>query len=83
MGFRVPYIGAEYIHPNSVMSALDSWLLDSFHVEIDLIADCLFIGGGERKELFHGLEKKGLNTDSAKSHKEKQYRRWPRECLIK
>lgn len=53
MGFRVPYIGAEYIHPSSVMSALDSWLLDSFHVEIDLIADgyyLLFIYWGRWNE---------------------------------
>lgn len=53
MGFRVPYIGTEYIHPNSVMSALDSWLLDSFHVEIDLIADgyyLLFIYWGRWNE---------------------------------
>lgn len=40
MGFTVPYIDGEYIHPSSVMSALNSWLLDRFHVEIYLITDC-------------------------------------------
>lgn len=43
MGLTVPYIGAEYIHPNSVMSALNSHLLGSFHVEICLITDCYYL----------------------------------------
>lgn len=76
MGFTAPYIGAEHIHPNSVLSTLNSWLLDSSHVEIYLITDCficcLFIGGGGRKEWFHGLGNKGLNTASAKSHNERK-----------
>lgn len=58
MGFTVPYIGAEYIHPNSVKSALNSWLLDSFHVEIYLITDCyylLFIYWGRWKEGGNGF----------------------------
>lgn len=75
MGFTVPYIGAQYIHPNSVMSPLSSCLLDGFCLEIHLITDfiicCLFIGGGGRKEWFHGLENKGLNTARAKSEKMK------------
>lgn len=53
MGFTVPCIGAEYIHLNSVMSALNSWLLGSSHGEIYLITDCcylLFIYWGRWKE---------------------------------
>lgn len=75
MGFTVPYIGPEHIHPISVLSALNGWLLDSFHVEIYLITDCyylLFIWGCGRKEWFHGLGNKGLNTASAKSHNERK-----------
>lgn len=77
MGSTVPYIGAEYIHPNSEMSALNSWLLDGFHVEIYLITDLLFVvyllGEVEgRKEWFHGLENKGLTTASAKSRHERK-----------
>lgn len=58
MGFTVPYIGAEYIHPNSEMSALNSWLLDGFHVEIYQITDCyylLFIYWGRWKEGRNGF----------------------------
>lgn len=77
MGLTVPCIGAEYIHPSSVMSALNSQLslvvlLWKYVWSLTVVICCLCIGGGGRKERFHGLENKGFSTASAKSHDERK-----------